>query len=185
MCEGSIHVAHRQAKAKESLVVRSIPHHGLKGYYPADADSFDSKLVCVRGVTKNAVIHELLVTPNQYAPDHYAPTYFQQYIGQKNLKVTLLHAGYADWIVFGDDNVSDPNKRLALGYVADGVRVDIGIPAITGDKGVDVLRAALVEHDKVSEAGEAVTKAGLSMTREAIRSRARRAAAKAKAQVKV
>jgi hypothetical protein len=182
MCEGSIHVAHRQAKAKESLVVRSIPHHGLKGYYPADADGFDSKLVCVRGITKDAVIHELRVTPNQYAPDHYVPTYFQQYIGQKNLKVTLLHAGYADWIVFGDDSVSEPHKRLALGYVADGVRVDIGIPAITGDDGMKVIEQALDEQTKTT-----TSKVGkvLSMTREAIRSRARRAAAKAKAQVKV
>jgi hypothetical protein len=178
MCEGSIHVAHRQAKAQETLVVRSIPHHGMKGYYPADADDFDNKLVCVRGTTKDAVIHELRITP-----DHHLPSYFRKYVGQKNLVVTLLHEGYADWVVFGDDDVNNPNKRLSLGYLADGVRVDIGIPAITGDKGVDVLRAALVEHDKVSEAGEAVTKAGLSMTREAIRSRARRAAAKAKAQV--
>jgi hypothetical protein len=174
MCEGSIHVAHRQAKEQETLVVQTIPHHGIKGYYPADGQP-NSKLVCIRGITKDAVIHELRIMEGQRCPRG-----FEKYVGQKNLKVTLIHAGYADWIVFGDDNVNDANKRLALGFVADGVRVDIGIPAITGDKGVDAVKAALVEQDKIG-----VEKTGLSMTANAIRKRLARFNAKVKAQAKV
>jgi hypothetical protein len=151
------------------LTVQTIPSHGIKGYYPTEGDT--SKLVCTRGITKDAVIHHL-----RHQPGQNVPRYFEKFLGQKNLVVTLVHAGYGDWIVFGDDNVNDPNKRLALGYVADGVRVDIGVPVITGDKGVDVVKAALVEQDK-TQLTEVVGRV-LSMTKEAIRSRARRAAAK-------
>jgi hypothetical protein len=171
MCEGSIHVAHRVAKATESLTVQTIPNHGIKGYYPTEGDTH--KLVCTRGITKGAVIHELRASQS-------VPKYFEKYVGQKNLVATLVHAGYSDWIVFGDDNIDNPNKRLALGFVADGVRVDIGIPAITGDAGMKVVEQALVEQDKIG-----VEKTGLSMTANAIRKRLARFNAKVKAQTKV
>jgi hypothetical protein len=166
MCEGSIHVAHRKATTKESLVVRTIPGHGLKGYYPAEPSSKDNKLVCTLRRHNDVRIAELHLVQEVKAQLGAA---VQKYDGKKDLKVSLIHNG-SDFIEL------EPGVLLPLVYVQDGVRVEIGQPVITGDAGMKAVEQALDEQTKTT-----TSKVGkvLSMTREAIRSRARRAAAAA------
>jgi hypothetical protein len=169
MCEGSIHVPNRKATAKESLVVRTIPGHGLKGYYPAEPTSKDNKLVCTLRRHDDVRLAQLHLEP---MPKYQLSADIQAYDGRKDLKVALIHNG-ADFIEL------EPGVLLPLVYVQDGVRVEIGQPVITGDAGMKAVEQALDEQTKTT-----TSKVGkvLSMTREAIRSRARRAVAAAQRQ---
>lgn len=166
MCEGSIHVAHRLAGESESLELRAIPNYGIMGFYPVDPKASDQRLVCMRG-RKEVVIEKITIQP------HLKPQIgheLQALDGQTWVQATFVHANYADTLHIG-------NVKLPVAYCSAGLR--LGFPPITGDKGIAAVKAALTEQDKTQPTTtEGPVRRALSMTANAIRKRAARAAAK-------
>lgn len=124
LCEASIHVPHRRARAKERLVVQRLPNMvGMQGLYPAfptdptarsiakDCD----KLVCTRGLTK-AIIKR--VRFQQGTP----PILIKTWGGKQNAEVVLTRRYHQDAVRFSD------GLEIALPSLKPGTRIDIGIP---------------------------------------------------------
>jgi len=123
MCEGSIHVPHRLATGRERLVLKEIPRHGMKGFYPAFARSSCPKLVCVRGAVP-VVIHEVRFHKDIAK----SSPFYRKWNGKKDVKVVFHgHNGYIDHFAFVDENGKQMNLQIHM--FAEGMRVDIGIVA--------------------------------------------------------
>lgn len=123
MCEASIHVPHRRARAQEKLVVQALPHLGMQGFYPAfptdptarsiakDCD----KLVCTRGLTK-AIIKRVRFQPG------ISPVLVKAWGSKHNVEVTLMRRYHHDVVKFSD------GLEIQLSGIKPGTRIDIGIP---------------------------------------------------------
>lgn len=176
MCEYSLHAAHRKARESEQLISKDIPEHrgsGLRGLY--SRDNSDGLLVCIAPNTK-AVIDEVDIE-SRFHSAYYKQT-LKTWGGKKNVEVSLTRQGHQDTITFSDGQV------IYLSHLPEGTKISIGVPATK--PGVDAVKAALVEQEKTAPTPvvEVTNAAGrlLSQTREAIRSRMRRAKAKAMAE---
>lgn len=141
MCEGSIHVAHRKAKEDEDLVVKEIPGHGIVGYYPADPTAKDQKLVCV--IAASAVIERIEFRPQM---ERHLNAKQKALAGKTNVKVELRHQSYQDLVIINGD-------AIQLAFFANGTRFRIPPTKV----GVDAVKAALAEQDKVGIVERVVT----------------------------
>lgn len=149
MCQGSIHVAHRNAKTKEKLVLRNVPGHGnTKGLYPANPKITDQRLVCVRG-TKTVILDRVTFDP-AYARYLDNPLWapIRALEGKRNVQVTLNY-DHGDYVKLPGCN------SLAVTYLASGTKLSFGYPKpvrkprakkkikITGDKGVALINKGI------------------------------------------
>jgi hypothetical protein len=124
MCEASIHVPHRRARAQEKLVVLALANMaGWAGLYPAfptdpTARSIAqdcNKLVCTRGQTK-AIIKLVRLQHGT------APNFSKAWASKKNIEVVLFRQYHHDMVKFPDGSV------ISLSALKPGTRIDIGIP---------------------------------------------------------
>lgn len=115
MCQGSIHVRHREATAKERLVVQSIPNHGgVKGMY--STATAVPLLVCLRGKK------EIVIKQVRLIEDRFGSITLSKWQGKRNVKAVFHAVPHADRIIL-------PNGTLIpLYHIADGMRIDVGIP---------------------------------------------------------
>lgn len=159
MCEGSIHVANREAKAKERLVLTSIPSTGYLLWYPARKEK-TRKAVCIRKPVE-AIVAKFELQP-QFAKGWKNATdrRFQMLAslhGKKNLAVTLnrynqIVIDVNGWKVVAHWNWLVPGTKVSIGYPAPTTPVaghreqrSKAGSKVTGNKGVAVVNQAIDE----------------------------------------
>lgn len=142
MCESSIYVKHRNATATESLQLLPIPGHPtMRGLYPQSGDKL---LVCVKGECA-AWLDKIEFASNIRDLMNKGALAFE---GQTNVPVTLFHHGYSEGILLPG------GLMISLAHLRIGTKVFIGVPMpqpISGDKGMEVVKQAIVEVEKTDE----------------------------------
>src|SRR5262245_42721964 len=120
MCEGSIHVAHRNGRRQEHLVVRSIRgHSGIKGFYPADKKAIDQRLVCMKERVRVDIL-EVRLEPG-------LPGWMTEFEGRKNVAVQFVHSSWGDLVFFPDaKGLYDRQRYVRLFQFREGTLFDFG-----------------------------------------------------------
>ena len=181
MCENSIYVKNRQATGRENLALRQLPgHHNTNGFYPANPQAKDQKLVCIRQ------LKDMTVTRMQGIKSGHMSSGLP--IGMANLAASLIRrrkiaatfvpAG-ATWLSSkGElpkhwnysayhDGIVMEGMRFPLWALQVGLQVRIGaapkkrrrkVAKVTGKKGMLVLERAIKEATAVPKPKKAKAK---------------------------